>query len=141
MYKGDVARMIFYMATVTSPIQASQPDAAPCRIFDVGAVSSHRRSMAKWGFSPITSNGTNSIRSTPTKSIANNLIDRNFQHNRNPYIDHPEWGRIVYDTTYSGSGATIAAETSSVGTNPAGKPRLRFGEHFCHPPVPRLPMP
>ncbi len=30
----------------------------------------------------------------------NNLIYKNIQDNRNPFIDHPEWARRVYDTTY-----------------------------------------
>lgn len=46
----------------------------------------------------------------------NNLIYNNFQLNRNPFVDHPEWARIAYDTSYSGSGASIAAGSSSVGT-------------------------
>ncbi|MFA5735824.1 MAG: endonuclease, partial [Bacilli bacterium] len=45
----------------------------------------------------------------------NNLIFNNYQLNRNPFIDHPEWARIAYDTSYSGSGASVAPESSSVG--------------------------
>ncbi len=30
----------------------------------------------------------------------NNLIYKNIQDNRNPYIDHPEWARRVYDASY-----------------------------------------
>lgn len=52
----------------------------------------------------------------------NNLIFHNYQGNRNPYIDHPEWARIAYDSAYSGPGASVAAGSSSVGggqTTPA----------------------
>lgn len=31
----------------------------------------------------------------------NNLIYKNVQDNRNPYIDHPEWARRVYDVNYT----------------------------------------
>ncbi|MGI6735561.1 MAG: endonuclease [Bacilli bacterium] len=46
----------------------------------------------------------------------NNLIANNYQMNRNPFIDYPQWARIAYDPTYTGAGASNAAETSSVGT-------------------------
>jgi hypothetical protein len=49
----------------------------------------------------------------------NNLIYNNYQLNRNPFIDHPEWAEIAYDTTYSGSGASTAEGTSSVGVSNA----------------------
>ncbi len=45
----------------------------------------------------------------------NNLIANNYQGNRNPFIDYPQWARIAYDENYVGVGATNAAETSSVG--------------------------
>ena len=40
-----------------------------------------------------------------TKSIVITLIYNNYQGNRNPFIDHPEWANIVYDSAYTGSGA------------------------------------
>lgn len=45
----------------------------------------------------------------------NNLLYNNFQKNRNPFIDHPEWARIAYDTNYSGPAAATTSQTSSVG--------------------------
>lgn len=36
----------------------------------------------------------------------NNLIYNNYQKNRNPFIDYPHWARIVYDSSYAGSGAS-----------------------------------
>lgn len=35
----------------------------------------------------------------------NNVIYEDFQHNRNPFIDHPEFADMIYDTSYSGPGA------------------------------------
>ncbi|NLN80351.1 MAG: hypothetical protein GX132_02995 [Erysipelotrichia bacterium] len=43
----------------------------------------------------------------------NNLIYNNFQLNRNPFIDHPEWAEMVYDPTYSGAGASTGSGTST----------------------------
>lgn len=45
----------------------------------------------------------------------NNLIYNNYQLNRNPFIDYPQWARIAYDPSYSGGGASNLLETSSVG--------------------------
>ena len=30
----------------------------------------------------------------------NNLVYANYQGNRNPFVDHPEWVRVVFDTNY-----------------------------------------
>ncbi len=119
MYKGDVARMIFYMAT--RYITYSSVGNPMLRLVEylTGTVTS---SASVYGEMGLLSHYLEWNELDPVDAYEihrNNLIDRNFQHNRNPYIDHPEWGRIVYDADYSGSGATIAAETSSVGTNPA----------------------
>lgn len=48
----------------------------------------------------------------------NNLIYNNFQKNRNPFIDHPEWARMVYDPTYTGNGASTAPGTSTAMGDP-----------------------
>ncbi|MFA5235739.1 MAG: endonuclease, partial [Bacilli bacterium] len=119
MYKGDVARMIFYMAT--RYITYSSTGNPKLRLVEylTGTVTS---SASVYGEMGLLSHYLEWNELDPVDAYEihrNNLIDRNFQHNRNPYIDHPEWARIVYDADYSGSGATIASETSSVGTNPA----------------------
>lgn len=48
----------------------------------------------------------------------NNLIYNNFQKNRNPFIDHPEWARMIYDPTYTGNGASTAPGTSTAMGDP-----------------------
>ena len=47
----------------------------------------------------------------------NNLIYNNYQLNRNPFIDYPQWARIAYDSSYSGTGASNLLESSSVGND------------------------
>jgi endonuclease I len=37
----------------------------------------------------------------------NNLIDQKYQHNRNPYIDHPEFLEMIYSKDYTGPGALM----------------------------------
>lgn len=45
----------------------------------------------------------------------NNLLFNNYQKNRNPFIDYPQWARIAYDTAYKGSGTNLKKDISSVG--------------------------
>ena len=42
----------------------------------------------------------------------NNVIYNDFQHNRNPFIDHPEFADMIYDVSYSGPGALEDNEPS-----------------------------
>lgn len=42
----------------------------------------------------------------------NNVIYDDFQHNRNPFIDHPEFADMIYDVSYSGPGALEDNEPS-----------------------------
>jgi endonuclease I len=120
-YKGDVARMIFYMAT--RYITYSSTGNPMLRIIDglAGGVSV-TSSSSVYGELGILSDYLQWNLDDPVDAYEikrNNLIYNNFQGNRNPYIDHPEWANIVFDPTYSGSGATITSQSSSVGTDPA----------------------
>ena len=47
----------------------------------------------------------------------NNLIYNNFQHNRNPFIDYPEWADYIWGTTtYSGGKYTYSSVTTGYAT-------------------------
>ena len=37
--------------------------------------------------------------------VRNNKVDISWQHNRNPFVDHPEFIQMIYDKNYSGPGA------------------------------------
>lgn len=120
-YKGDIARMVFYMAT--RYFTYSSTGNPQLRLVEgvVGgtAVTS---SASVYGELGILSHYLRWNEEDPVDAYEikrNNLIYHNFQFNRNPYIDHPEWAEIVFDSNYSGAGATIASGTSSVGNSPA----------------------
>lgn len=104
-FKGDVARTIFYMATryddssldleVESPTDTS-------RYLDLssGASGVHGDfddlySWATSGIDPVDDYEVN----------RNNIIYEDYQHNRNPFVDHPEFIIMIYDKTYNGAGA------------------------------------
>ncbi len=120
-YKGDIARMIFYMAT--RYLTYSSTGNPKLRIIEglAGGVTV-TSSASIYGELGILSHYLQWNKDDPVDSYEikrNNLIYNNFQYNRNPFIDHPEWADIVYDTSYAGSGATLQSQTSSVGTSPA----------------------
>lgn len=115
-FKGDVARAMFYM---------------PARYYEY--VDNERPKLSLVNGSPdpvVASPGNPGLagdlalllqwhEEDPVSEFEihrNNLLYNNFQKNRNPFIDHPEWARIAYDPTYPGLAATTA-ETSSVGAN------------------------
>ncbi|GEM_PF-619707 len=95
-FKGDAARMIFYMATryegengeldlevvdyfpdagTNAPLHALLSDLLAWHIED--PVSDFERNR-------------------------NNIIYSQYQHNRNPFIDHPEWVQCIWDNNCSG---------------------------------------
>jgi len=115
--RGDVARALFYMATryfewksLADPklVIVDEPT------YTSTAVSSSPSSPGKMAFLKTLLQWNELDPVSDYEIHRNNLIDINFQHNRNPYIDHPEWVNIVYNTAYDGPGATI--ETGSACT-------------------------
>jgi len=118
--KGDVARMIFYMATryYTYINQGSPKLEIIEGISGSSAMTATALITGKMGILSdlLAWNALDPVSSFEIRR--NNLIDHNFQGNRNPYIDHPEWVNAVYDTTYTGPVASVQAGTSSVASYP-----------------------
>lgn len=108
-WKGDIARCLLYMATRYSQKKDTNSQAEPYLYLTddtnykdddalVGSgekkfhgVQYHLTDLLAWNESDPVS---------PYEKHRNNLIYKNVQNNRNPYIDHPEWARRVYDVTY-----------------------------------------
>ena len=107
--KGDVARMIFYMATryegelgepdleVIDYLPADNNTNLPIHALLSDLISWHEQDpVSDW------------------ERDRNDIIHYNYQHNRNPYIDHPEWVCEVFGTgcsvenpsSYTAVGAT-----------------------------------
>lgn len=111
-FKGDVARMIFYMATRYegddgyldlevggSKGTLSGIDTNKYYTFGTGkGMHGCFNDLYKWATTDI----------DPVSDFEvnrNNLIDEKYQHNRNPFIDHPEFVIMIYDKNYDGAGA------------------------------------
>jgi hypothetical protein len=118
-YKGDIARAMFYMPAryyeyidelhPKLELVNGSPDAVTASESQSG-LAGDLATLLEWNLlDPV---DEHEIR-------RNNLLYNNYQGNRNPFIDHPEWAHIAYDVDYVGPGATTASGTSSVGDNPA----------------------
>ena len=105
-YKGDIARSFFYMSV---------------RYYDEDS---------GWGSSDMTSKSVikpwamtmllrwNEADPVSDKEIArNNIIYSGYQGNRNPFIDHPEYARMIWDENWTaGEEYNITCATSSHGS-------------------------
>ena len=104
-FKGDVARTIFYMATRYNDsgvdLELNSPsNKTRYNDFSSGATGIHGMfdDLYKWatsGIDPVNNYEVN----------RNNIIYDKYQHNRNPFVDHPEFIIMIYDKTYNGAGA------------------------------------
>jgi len=115
-FKGDVARMIFYMATrysdtdINLEVTGTGINATKFNNFSSEAKSTYTTT------NPATHGEFEDLYDWATSGIdpvndyemnRNNTIDMKYQHNRNPFIDHPEFLIMIYDKTYSGPGALM----------------------------------
>ena len=59
----------------------------------------------------------------------NNAIYNDYQHNRNPFVDHPEYARMIWDPNWQGTTYTVTLSVGVGGTiSPSGShPKWRFG--------------
>ncbi|MDD3389162.1 MAG: endonuclease [Bacilli bacterium] len=112
-YKGDIARAMFYM---------------PARYYTYIDVLHPKLELVNGSPSAIVASNTQSGLAGDLETLLlwneldpvdqyevhrNNLIYNNYQLNRNPFIDHPEWAEIIYDPLYDGPGASLADGSST----------------------------
>ena len=111
--KGDVARVIFYMAVRYEglengsakgepDLELDSPSSSRYNDFSAGATGTHGSfdDLYKWATS-----GDDPV--DDHEVYRNNIIFSDYQHNRNPFIDHPEFIEMIYDKEYSGPGALL----------------------------------
>ncbi|MGD9611894.1 MAG: endonuclease I family protein [Kiritimatiellia bacterium] len=106
--KGNVARGVFYMAT---RYDGGEPDTSALWFSDN---PTHTNSMG------ILTNLLLWHAMDPpdaAESNKNELIYANYQHNRNPFVDRPEWVEKIWGVDPDGDGVTTTHEILA-GTNP-----------------------
>jgi len=135
IYKGDVARACLYMATryiASSNISPENPSLSLTDNLDNLIIqdSSNPTGIGTYGELSTLLEWNDLDPVDEFEIHRNNLIYNNVQKNRNPYIDHPEWAEIVYDSNYLGSGAvndapaepdTSGSSTGETTVDPIGK--------------------
>lgn len=89
--KGDVARMLFYMAVRYEGDYVYEPNLELVDSLDTDSGAPYLgnlNDLIQWHLAD------------PTNAIEmkrNNLVYSNYQHNRNPFIDHPEWVTNIWN--------------------------------------------
>jgi endonuclease I len=102
-WKGDVARCLLYMATRYSNKLPNNTQAEPYLYLTDDRSYSDDSNTTFHGVQYNLSSLLSWHELDPVSNYEihrNNLIYKNVQNNRNPYIDHPEWARRVYDVNY-----------------------------------------
>ena len=99
--KGNVARGVFYMAT---RYDGGEPDTNPLNFSDNPAFTNTMgilTNLLLWhAMDP----------PDAWESNRNELIYSNFQSNRNPFVDHPEWVEMIWGTDSDSDGITDTHE-------------------------------
>lgn len=95
--KGDIARMMFYMETrygSNTKYNLKLVNSETTSASDLNGRFGNLETLIKWHYEDPVSK---------EEIYRNNVIFDNYQHNRNPYIDHPEYVDYVYPSKYAGT--------------------------------------
>ena len=88
-YKGDIARGFFYMSVRYAGEDSGWSTSAMTNKSEI--LSWAMTMLLRWSDEDPVSD----------KEIARNEAVYGFQHNRNPFIDHPEYARMIWDPNYT----------------------------------------
>ena len=127
-YKGNVARAIFYMAT---RYDGTEPDTAALYFTDTPASNNAPamgilRTLLLWN-----------VQDPPDdwERTRNDLIYSNFQFNRNPFVDRPEWAESIWGTDSDSDGINdtyeIIAGTATNNSNSRFEATLSSTQVIC----------
>jgi endonuclease I len=95
-YKGDFARTYFYMVTAYEDKITSWTGTDAAQMMDVtSSTTLTYPSFKQWAINLLLKWNTNDAVSDKEKN-RNDVIYTNFQHNRNPYIDHQELAEYIW---------------------------------------------
>ena len=100
-YKGDIARSYFYMSV---RYYSEDDEWASSEMTNKSEIQSWAMSMLlRWSDEDPVS----------AKEIARNNAVYGYQNNRNPFIDHPEYARMIWDPNWQSGGGGYEKVTSS----------------------------
>ncbi len=104
--KGDIARALFYMATRYDGTEPNTSDLELVGTAPTGPQMGNLDTLIAWH---------NADPPDSAELARNDLIFTAYQHNRNPFIDHPEWVAAIWGT---GTGGMPVAQATP-GVSPA----------------------
>jgi endonuclease I len=109
--KGDVARALFYMATrYYNPAPGALPSPANLSLVNGTSFSTYQmgdlQSLLKWNY-------TDGIDNFERRR--NDMIYDTYQHNRNPFIDHPEYVWAIFGGSANNSQIAVASPNVNLG--------------------------
>lgn len=127
-YKGDIARAYFYMSTRYYGEDSS---------WDVTAMTDGA-DLKDWAVATLLH--WHEIDPVSQKEIdRNNTIYEDYQHNRNPFIDHPEYANMIWDPNWQGGAFyAVTTATSTHGSVVADVNSAREGQTVTLSPVPEV---
>ncbi len=88
--KGDVARMLFYMAVRYEGDVSDEPDLELNNLVNNGSAPYHGKLSVLLQWHQQDPVDASELR-------RNEIIYSDYQHNRNPFIDHPEWVSAIWN--------------------------------------------
>ena len=104
--KGDIARALFYMATRYNGAEPNTSDLELAGTAPTGPQMANLDTLIAWH---------NADPPDGAERARNDLIFTAYQHNRNPFIDHPEWVAAIWG---AGTGGLPIAQATP-GVTPA----------------------
>lgn len=123
--KGDIARAVFYMmarynylASDGDTIDSTNPNLEIVNNITSFAHTGYQSSQTETGKMGILHDLLEWNKLDPVDYFEihrNNLVYNNYGHNRNPFIDFPQWADYIWGT--AGSGSSITAPTSYANPN------------------------
>lgn len=121
--KGDIARALLYMVACYNNLDGSTPTPAnpalALKNYVIGDTTGYSSDNIENGYYGILQDILAWHRMDPVDEYEihrNNLIYNNYQHNRNPFIDYPEWVEYIWGTSvYDSSSRTISYDSTSTG--------------------------
>ncbi len=108
-YKGDMARIYFYMATRYMDVIDNWPSESQIAFSGNNLSNWTREMMLQWHHDDPVSQ----------KEIDRNNAVFGYQHNRNPYVDNPNWADAVWDPNYNPDFTELHSAFFTVSPNPA----------------------
>ena len=101
--KGDIARAAFYMCAMYNSYDGSEPSSYDSNlalsnkdVFTDSSITTSKNSPAEYGLlnDLLAWNYMDSV--DDYESHRNNLIYNNYQYNRNPFVDFPQWADLIW---------------------------------------------